>query len=95
MILEEIDGDVKVVLNGKALVVGDSIEDSQWSFVAVMGKGKAMFRIDPSCTVEVKGVEAAIEEASAPVPKTVPKAAPVAERVTPAVETPSEPTKEA
>ena len=26
MILEEIDGDVKVVLNGKTLAIGDSVE---------------------------------------------------------------------
>jgi hypothetical protein len=95
MILEEIDGNVKVVLNGKALAVGDSIEDSQHPLVAVIGKGKATFRVDSSCTVDVKGVEAVVEEAAAPVPKATPKAAPVAERVTPAVETPSEPTKEA
>ena len=96
MILEEIDGDVKVVLNGKALSINDSIEDAQWPLVAVLGKGKATFRVDPSCTVEVRGVEAVVETA-APTPTPAPKvkAAPVAERVTPAVETPSEPTKEA
>jgi hypothetical protein len=95
MILEEIDGDVKVVLNGKSLSVNDSIEDAQWPLVAVLGKGKATFRIDPSCTVEVKGVEVVVEEA-APAPKAAPKAAPkveaapVAERVTPPMETPGE-----
>ena len=100
MILEEIDGDVKVVLNGKALSINDSIEDAQWPLVAVLGKGKATFRVDPSCTVEVKGVEVVVEEAT-PAPKAAPKAAPkveaapVAERVTPPMETPSEPTKEA
>ena len=96
MILEEIDGDVKVVLNGKALAVNDSIEDSQWPLVGVIGKGKATFRVDPSCTIEVKGVVAAVEDV-APVPV---KAAAKAEAapavvVTPAVETPSEVTKEA
>lgn len=96
MILEEIDGDVKVVLNGKALAVGNSIEDSQWPLVGVIGKGKATFRVDPSCTVEVKGVVAAVEDV-APVPA---KAAAKAEAapavvVTPAVETPGEVTKEA
>jgi hypothetical protein len=95
MILEEIDGDVKVVLNGKSLSVNDSIEDAQWPLVAVLGKGKSTFRIDPSCTVEVKGVEVVVEEA-APAPKAAPKAAPkveaapVAERVTPPMETPGE-----
>ena len=100
MILEEIDGDVKVVLNGKSLSVNDSIEDAQWPLVAVLGKGKATFRIDPSCTVEVKGVEVVVEEA-APAPKAAPKAAPkveaapVAERVTPPMETPGEAATEA
>lgn len=95
MILEEIDGDVKVVLNGKSLSVNDSIEDAQWPLVAVLGKGKATFRVDPSCTVEVKGVEVVVEEA-APAPKAATKAAPkveaapVAERVTPPMETPGE-----
>lgn len=100
MILEEIDGDVKVVLNGKALSINDSIEDAQWPLVAVLGKGKATFRVDPSCTVEVKGVAVVVEEA-APTPKAVPKAvpkveaAPVAERVTPPMETPGEAATEA
>ena len=74
MILEEIDGDVKVVLNGKALSINDSIEDAQWPLVAVLGKGKATFRVDPSCTVEVKGVAVVVEEA-APVPKVAKKVA--------------------
>jgi hypothetical protein len=97
MILEEIDGDVKVVLNGKALSINDSIEDAQWPLVAVLGKGKATFRVDPSCTVEVKGVAVVVEEAApAPASKAAPKAAPkveaapVAERVTPPMETPGE-----
>ena len=100
MILEEIDGDVKVVLNGKALSINDSIEDAQWPLVAVLGKGKATFRVDPSCTVEVKGVAVVVEEA-APAPKVAPKAAPkleaapVAERVTPPMETPGEAATEA
>jgi len=96
MILEEIDGDVKVVLNGKTLAIGDNIEDHQYALVAVLGKGKATFRVDPSCTIETKGVETAVE---APVVKTAKatvkvEAAP-AEVVTPIVETPSEATKEA
>jgi hypothetical protein len=96
MILEEIDGDVKVVLNGKTLAIGDSIEDHQYALVAVLGKGKATFRVDPSCTIETKGVEAAVE---APVVKaakaTVKVEAAPAEVVTPIVETPSEAAKEA
>jgi hypothetical protein len=98
MILEEIDGDVKVVLNGKTLIVGSSIEDSQWPLVGVVGKGKATFRVDPSCTVEVRGVAAPVENISpapapAPAPVSVVEAAPVAERVTPAMETPGKATE--
>lgn len=100
MILEEIDGDVKVVLNGKTLAIGDSVQDHQYALIAVLGKGKATFRVDPSCTVEVKGVAVVVEEA-APAPKAAPKAAPkveaapVAERVTPPMETPGEAATEA
>lgn len=95
MILEEIDGDVKVVLNGKTLAIGDSVQDHQYALIAVLGKGKATFRVDPSCTVEVKGVAVVVEE-TAPAPKAAPKAAPkveaapVAEQVTPPMETPGE-----
>ena len=95
MILEEIDGDVKVVLNGKTLAIGDNVEDHQYALVAVLGKGKATFRVDPSCTIETKGVEAVDE---APVVKAAKAAVKVeaapAEVVTPIVETPSEATKE-
>ena len=90
MILERIDGDVKVVLNGRTLTVGDNIEDSQYPLVAAFGKGKAIFRVDANCTVERKGVDA---PAPAPAPAPVVEAAPVAERVTPAVETSGENTE--
>lgn len=70
MILEEIDGDVKVVLNGKALAVGNDIPDAHYALVSVIGKGKATFRVDPSCTVEVKGIES--ENATAPAPAPAP-----------------------
>ena len=96
MILEEIDGDVKVVLNGKALAVNDSIEDNQWPLVGVIGKGKATFRVDPSCTIEVKGVIAVAEDvAPAPVKAAAKAEAAPAVVVTPTVETPGEVTKEA
>ena len=68
MILEQIDGDVKVVLNGRTLVVGDTIEDSQYPLIAALGKGKATFRVDANCTVERKGVEAVAQEIPAPTP---------------------------
>jgi hypothetical protein len=93
MILEQIEGDVKVVLNGKHLAIGDSIEDSQWPLVSVLGVGKATFRVDPNCTVERVGVKAIVEK-TAPAPKPI-EAAPVVERITPVVETPDKDTKEA
>ena len=87
MILEEIDGDVKVVLNGKTLAIGDSIEDHQYALVAVLGKGKATFRVDPSCTVQTKGVETAVEAvAPKPIPKTETTAAAKTEVVTEVLE---------
>lgn len=89
MILEEIDGDVKVVLNGKPLTVGSEIADAQYPLVSVIGKGKATFRVDPSCTLEVKGVEVAVEETPAPAPAPV-KAAPAVKAV-PAPEPTPEP----
>ena len=95
MILEEIEGSVTVTYAGKTLRVGDSAEDYSKG-VFVVGAGKAIFRVDSSCTFEVKGVEGE----SAPAPKAAPKAAPVeaapvVEVVTPTMETPGEVTKEA
>ena len=99
MILEEIDGDVKVVLNGKTLAIGDSVEDHQYSLVAVLGKGKATFRVDPNCTIQTKGVETTVEApvvtAAKAAKATIKLEAAPAEVVTPAVETPSEVAKEA
>jgi hypothetical protein len=96
MILEEINGDVRVVLNGRTLAVGDSIEDSQYSLVAVLGVGKAMFRVSPNTTTELKGTKEPVIENTPPPPPPTPKveAAPVVERVPPAMETPSETTEE-
>ena len=86
MILEEIDGDVKVSLKGQALSVGSTIEDADYQLVSIVGNGKATFRVDPSCTVELKAVnvaaypadEGALTEtqvaqvvASAPVPQQI------------------------
>jgi hypothetical protein len=85
MILEEIEGNVKVTFAGKTLSVGDSADDYSRS-VSVIGTGKAIFRIDPSATFEVKGVKAAAEEVPAPTPTPKVQAAPIAERVTPPVE---------
>jgi hypothetical protein len=98
MILEQTEGDVLVTLEGKRLVVGTNFDDSKYSMVVVTGIGKAVFRVDPNSTVERQGV-GALEAMSAnvglPIPEPVVEAAPVAARVTPAVETPSEPTEEA
>jgi len=89
MILEEIEGIVKVTCNGTALSVGDTVDDYSKS-VLVIGVGKATFRVDPSCTFDVKGVEVVAEEKPAPAPAPAPvEAAPVAERVPEPVETPS------
>jgi hypothetical protein len=96
MILEEITGDVRVVLNGNTLSVGSIIEDSQYPLVSVIGKGTASFRVDPNCTVDVKGVDIPKEvpaPVAAPVPVPKVEAAPVAERVTPAMETPGKATE--
>ena len=98
MILEEIEGSVRIMYAGKVLSVGDSADDYSKN-VFVVGTGKAIFRVDSSCTFEVKGVEAenpvAPITAPAPTPAPVVEAAPVVERVTPPMEPPSEVTKEA
>lgn len=99
MILEETEGNVVVTLEGKQVVVGTYFEDSMYPAVSVLGTGKAIFRVDPSSTVERKGLMLGTRTEDTPVvaPRTppAPATAPVAERVTPPVETPSESTKEA
>jgi hypothetical protein len=57
MILEQIEGNVTVILNGKTLTIGNSFDECDYSTVIVSGTGKAIFRIDPSCTVERVAVE--------------------------------------
>ena len=93
MILEEIEGNVKVVLNGKTLSLGSSFDDGEYSSLKVIGSGKAIFRTSPSTTAELRGEEASVVPAPAPAPAPV-KAAPVAELVPTPVETPSAPAKE-
>ena len=104
MILEETSGDVIVTLEGKQVVVGTYFEDNMYPAVSVIGTGKAIFRVDSCSTVERKGLMLGtmtedtpiIAPRTPPAPATSPvEAAPVAERVTPPVETPSEPTEEA
>jgi hypothetical protein len=94
MILEEIEGSVSVTYAGKTLSVGDSADDYSKG-VFVIGAGKAIFRVDPSSTFEVKGVQAESYSEAAPIPApVVVEAAPVVEVVSPPVETPSEVTEE-
>ena len=108
MILEEIDGNVKVTVlrgNGIAVVaVGEYISDHESSTISVIGAGKAVIRVDPSCTFDIKGIEAEGTAAPAPAPAPTPapapapapvEAAPVVEVVAPAVKTPSAPAEEA
>lgn len=57
MILEQTEGDLVITLEGKRLVVGTDFDNSKYSMVVVLGKGKAIFRVDPSITIEQKGVE--------------------------------------
>ena len=97
MILEEIDGDVKVVLNGKTLTIGSNFDENDYSLVVVIGKGKAIFRTSPSTTTEQRGVETSVEEIAVPTPTPTPapvEAAPVAELVPSPMETPAENTEE-
>lgn len=73
MILEEIDGNVVCVImreNGSAtqLAVGDYFSDHESSSLTVTGKGKAIVRVDPSCTFEVPGVEAKVIELAVETP---------------------------
>jgi len=82
MIFERIDGEVKAILNGKTLSIGDSIEDTQWPLVSVIGIGKVIFRVDPNCAVERAGMEATVsEQAPAPVVKPEPAPKPTPEPV--------------
>ena len=93
MILEEINGDVKVILKGQPLTIGSTVEDTDYSLIKVFGDGKATFRIDPSCTVDVKGVKILVATAAEPAPELTIEPAPVeltltAESTVKAVEAP-------
>jgi hypothetical protein len=85
MILEEINGDVKVTIikqNGQTVVLacGDEFNDHESSTLSVAGKGMVIVRVDSNCTFEVKGV---VAEAEAKVEVT-----PIAETIPVAVKTP-------
>ena len=94
MILEQIEGNVKVTFAGKTLVVGDAVDDYSKT-LSVIGTGKAVFRIDPSCTFEINGQEQEYIATPSPIPPSAPvvEAAPVAEVVPPPMEAPGKDTK--
>jgi hypothetical protein len=94
MILEQIEGNVKVTFAGKSLVVGDTVDDYSKA-LSVIGTGKAVFRIDPNATFEIKGQEQEYIATPSPIPPSAPvvEAAPEAEVVPPAMETPGEDTE--
>jgi hypothetical protein len=93
MILEEIEGSVTVTYAGKTLSVGDSADDYSKG-VFVVGAGKAIFRVDPSSTFEVKGVQGESYSEAASIPAPVVEAAPVVEVVSAPMEAPVEVTEE-
>jgi hypothetical protein len=95
MILENITGEVKVTIGNKTIAVGDTIEDAEYSSVSVVGKGKAVFRVDPNSTIERYGVKSGTVAAPTTAKVAPIEAAPMTERVTETVETPSEVAKEA
>jgi hypothetical protein len=89
MILEEIEGSVSVTYAGKTLSVGDSADDYSKG-VFVVGAGKAIFRVDPSSTFEVKGVQGESYSEAASIPAPVVEAVPVVEVVSAPMEAPVE-----
>jgi hypothetical protein len=93
MILEEIEGSVTVTYAGKTLSVGDSADDYSKG-VFVVGAGKAIFRVDPSSTFEVKGVQGESYSEAASISAPVVEAAPVVEVVSAPMEAPVEVTEE-
>jgi hypothetical protein len=81
MIVEEIIGDVTatIIKNGQTttLSVGSEFNDHERNSVTVIGTGKIVVRVDQNCTIEIRGVEAAVEETPVAVAK-LPKAKVVA-----------------
>lgn len=80
MILEENIGGVVCTIireNGQTaeLSVGDYFSDHERATLTVVGAGKIVVRVDPNCTVEIRGVEPVTEEA--PVEAAPVEAAPV------------------
>ena len=84
MILEEINGAVVATIiretgGMQQLAVGDYFSDHERSSLTVIGKGSILVRVDPSCTLEFRGVEIAPE--SPQVIEAVVEAAPVVQEV--------------
>lgn len=83
MILEEINGSVVATViretgGMQELKVGDYFSDHERSSLTVVGKGSIIVRVDPSCTLEFRGVEIAPEtpeviEAVVPVAEAIPQ----------------------
>ena len=86
MILENITGEVKVTIGNKTIAVGDTIEDAQYPSVSVVGKGKAVFRVDPNSTIERYGVKSEAVAEPKPAPAPAPKAAAPVEPPAPVTE---------
>ena len=86
MILENITGEVKVTIGNKTIAVGDTIEDAQYPSVFVVGKGKAVFRVDPNSTIERYGVKSEAVAEPKPAPAPAPKAAAPVEPPAPVTE---------
>lgn len=66
MILEEINGTVVATViretgGTQQLAVGDYFSDHERSSLTVIGSGSIVVRVDPSCTLEFRGVETAPE----------------------------------
>ena len=94
MILEEIDGDVKVFIKtgtgSTELTVGQEINPAEAAAIYVVGVGKATVRVDSNCTYELKG-KVWEEPPVVPVPEPeITETAPVFQPAPEPVETPAE-----
>jgi hypothetical protein len=86
MILEEINGSVVATIvreNGGMyeLKVGDYFSDHERSSLSVVGKGTVTVRVDPSCTLEFRGVEVATQQVQEAVVEPIPEAIPAVQEV--------------
>ncbi len=77
MILEEINGSAVATIIRETggmyeLKVGDYFSDHERSSLTVVGKGTVTVRVDPSCTLEFRGVELGGETEVAPIAEAMP-----------------------